>query len=80
MLPIGPIVLCSFGGVSTRLAVSALQCCVVWLYGGCLLWPQQVFDSRASNKPLASGCKTLGNATRQTCPSLGALAHRARER
>jgi len=72
MLPIGPFVLCSFGGVSTRLAVSALQCCVVWLYGGCLLWPQQVFDSRASNKPLASGCKTL-----ESSANLGALAHRA---
>ena len=31
MLPIGPFVLCSMGGVSTRLAVSVLQCCVVWV-------------------------------------------------
>ena len=44
MLPIGPLVLCSIGGVSTRLAVSVLQCCVVWVDGGCLLWPQQVVD------------------------------------
>ena len=54
MLPIGPFVLCSFGGVSTRLAVSALQCCVVgWtvdVYGPARLQPQ--FS-------LLAACKTL---------------------
>ena len=39
MLPIGPFVLCSFGGVSTRLAVSVLQCCVVGRTG-CPMVPQ----------------------------------------
>ena len=47
MLPIGPFVLCSFGGVSTRLAVSALQCCVVKLYGGCVD-PASNLESRSS--------------------------------
>ena len=40
MLPIGPFVLCSMGGVSTRLAVSVLQCCVVVSTVGCECDPQ----------------------------------------
>ena len=40
MLPIGPFVVCSFGGVSTRLAVSVLQCCVVCVSEDMSMVPQ----------------------------------------
>ena len=67
MLPIGPFVLCSFGGVSTRLAVSALQCCVV----GCTVGMNSASrkDERCSRGELAAVRHTSvrGNLTQARC-------------
>ena len=59
MLPIGPF--WSISGVATAPGLSALQCCVVWVYGGCL-WPsEQDYRARETSAQfsLLAACKTL---------------------